>query len=66
MKISELLGGSLHEAATGGTTSSVSVGTGAVYPNKPPKQKTNPDGTAVNALNTNQNLLTGGSITKRA
>ena len=51
------------ETATAGATSAGNVGVGAVYPNKPPKQPKNKDGTAKNALDMKgANLLTGGSV----
>lgn len=58
MKISELLG----ETATAGATTAANVGVGAVYNNAPIKQKKNKNGTVTNALDTNTNLMTGGSI----
>jgi hypothetical protein len=59
MKISELLGYKLDETATDGATSATNVGVGAIYPNKAPKPK---KGLKPNAIDTNQNLMTGGSI----
>jgi hypothetical protein len=41
------------------------VNVGAVYQDAPPKQRKNKDGTVKNALDVNDNLLTGGSIAKR-
>lgn len=56
-------GAPVSESATAGATSAANVGVGAVYPNKPPKQPKNKDGTAKNALDMKKtNLLTGGSI----
>lgn len=53
----------LAETATAGSTSAGNVGVGAIYPNKPPKQPKNKDGTAKNALDMKgTNLLTGGSV----
>ena len=64
MKINELLQ-ALNETATAGSTSSGNVAVGAIYPNKTVKQKKKKDGTVVNALDLNNNLLTGGSVVKR-
>ena len=61
MKIYEII----KETATAGSTSAANVGVGVVYPNKGPKQKKNKDGTVVNALDINANLMTGGSIKRR-
>ena len=61
MKIHEII----KETATAGATSAANVGVGVVYPNKGPKQKKNKDGTVVNALDINANLMTGGSIKRR-
>jgi len=61
MKIHEII----KETATAGATSAANVGVGVVYPNKGPKQKKNKDGTVVNALDQNTNLMTGGSIKRR-
>ena len=55
----------LFETATAGATSSGNVGVGLVYPNKPIKSLKKKNGTVKNALDTNVNLLTGGSIVKR-
>jgi hypothetical protein len=57
MKLHELL-----ETATAGGTSAGNVAVGAVYKNKPAKTAKNKDGTAKNALDQQNNLLTGGSI----
>jgi|688.fasta_scaffold39826_3 hypothetical protein len=65
MKISELLGHPLQETATSGSTMAANVNVGAVYQDAPPKQRKNKDGTVKNALDVNDNLLTGGSIAKR-
>jgi hypothetical protein len=65
MKISELLGYQLQETATAGSTMSANTSVGTVYKNTRTKQPKNDDGTAVNALDTDDNLLTGGSIAKR-
>lgn len=62
MKISEILNKSIIETASSGSTSAANVSTGAIYPNKPAKQTKR---IKPNALDTNANLLTGGSITKR-
>lgn len=64
MKVNELIK-SLNETASAGATSAGNVTVGPVYPNKPVKQKKKKDGTTVNALDLNNNLLTGGSIVKR-
>ncbi len=64
MKINELLQ-ALNETATAGSTSAGNISVGAIYPNKPIKSKKKKDGTVVNALDINNNLLTGGSIVKR-
>jgi hypothetical protein len=61
MKIYEII----KETATAGATSAANVGVGAVYQNKGPNQKKNKDGTVVNALDQNANLMTGGSIKRR-
>ena len=61
MKVCEII----KETATAGGTSAANVGVGAVYSNKPPKQKKNKYGTVVNALDMNTNLMTGGSIKRR-
>lgn len=61
MKIYEII----KETATMGATSAANVGVGVVYPNKGPKQKKNKDGTVVNALDIDANLMTGGSIKRR-
>ena len=62
---------SMGEAATPGATSSANVSVGAVYKNDAKrdkngvpkaKQKLNKDGTAANALDMKNNLMTGGSI----
>jgi len=58
MKIHEII----KETTTAGATCAANVGIGVVYPNKGPKQKKNKDGTVVNALDQNTNLITGGSI----
>ena len=50
------------ESATAGATSAANVGVGAVYKNKPVKAAKNKDGTIKNALDSNANLLTGGSL----
>tara|TARA_B100000900_G_scaffold46723_1_gene34734 strand:- start:13 stop:219 length:207 start_codon:yes stop_codon:yes gene_type:complete len=61
----------LTEVSAGTTTTAGDVGVGAVYKNNAPrdkngvpkaKQKRNKDGTAKNALDITNNLLTGGSI----
>lgn len=64
MKVNELLQ-ALNETATAGATSAGNIAVGPIYPNKPVKQKKKKDGTTVNALDLNNNLLTGGSIVKR-
>lgn len=64
MKINELIK-ALNETATAGATCSGNITVGAVYSNKPAKQKKKKDGTAVNALDMGNNLLTGGSIARR-
>ena len=50
------------ESATAGATSAANVSVGAVYKNKPVKAAKNKDGTIKNALDSNANLLTGGSL----
>ena len=64
----------LKEIATTGGTNAANVSIGAVYKNDAPrdkngmpkaKQKKKKDGTAVNALDMGNNLITGGSIKKR-
>ncbi len=64
MRISEVLK-ALNETASTGSTSAGNIASGPVYPNKPVKQRKKKDGTAVNALDMSNNLLTGGSIVKR-
>ncbi len=59
MKIREIL---IKETATVGGTSAGMVSVGAVYKNKAGKTPKNKDGTAKNALDLKNNLLTGGSI----
>lgn len=63
MKISEILDVSLKETASAGGISSANVSTGPVYKNK--KQKFTKGKLIPNALDTNTNLITGGSIVKR-
>lgn len=58
MKVYEIV----KEMATAGGTSAASVGVGAVYANKPPKPNKKKDGTVINALDQNVNIMTGGSI----
>jgi len=53
---------SMQETATAGATSAGNVGVGAIYKNKPGKTPKNKDGTAKNALDMKNNLLTGGSV----
>jgi len=67
MRIHEILNPleSLRETASAGATCSGNVTVGAVYPNKPTKQPKKKNGTAVNALDMDANLLTGGSIARR-
>jgi hypothetical protein len=55
-------GAPVSESATAGATSAANVGVGAVYKNKPVKASKNKDGTIKNALDSNANLLTGGSL----
>lgn len=62
MKIREIL---IKETATAGGTSAGMVSMGPVYKNKPAKALKNKNGTAKNALDTNANLITGGSLIKR-
>jgi len=57
-----LTGAPLTETATAGATSAANVSVGAVYKNKPVKAAKNKDGTIKNALDSNANLLTGGSL----
>ncbi len=64
MRISEVLK-ALNETASAGATSAGNVASGPIYPNKPVKQRKKKDGTAMNALDIGNNLLTGGSIVKR-
>jgi hypothetical protein len=61
----------LTEISAGTTTTAANVNVGAVYKNDAPRdkngvpkarQKRNKDGTAKNALDITNNLLTGGSI----
>jgi hypothetical protein len=52
----------IAETATAGATSAANVSVGAVYKNKPVKAAKNKDGTIKNALDSNANLLTGGSL----
>ncbi len=61
MKVRDII----KETATSGATSAGNVSVGPVYPNKPQKQKKAKNGLPPNALDTNANLLTGGSIIKR-
>lgn len=59
MKIHEII----NETATVGATSAANVGVGVIYPNKKASKKNkNPDGTIKNAIDSNANLFTGGSI----
>jgi hypothetical protein len=62
MKIQEII---LKETASEGSTSAGMMSVGAVYKNKKAKTYKNKNGTVKNALDTNANLLTGGSIAKR-
>jgi len=61
MKIRELL-----ETGTSGGTNAGNIGSiGLAIPNVPVKSAKKKDGTAKNALDSNVNLITGGSIVKR-
>lgn len=62
MKVREII---IKEHATGGGTSAGMVSVGPVYKNTPGKTLKNKNGTAKNALDSNVNLITGGSLVKR-